>query len=154
MRMLILTLSLNLSICFVNAQVINEKQVPKEAVAAFTKSYPSVKHVTWSKEQALFEVSFQQNKKDVSVLYDDHGVVKEVETEIKQNELPAAIQKYLTKNYPGYKINETAGIVADNIVSYEVEIEKEDQSYDLIFNAAGDFVKKIFREDEDSKDSD
>ena len=135
----------------VNAQRIKESEVPQAVRTSFTKAYPRAKEVKWDKEDGAFEASFDQNKTDMSVLLDEKGMVKEVETHIEKTELPKAIQETIAKEFPGYKINETAKILTKGITTYEAEVKKEGKTFDLIFDINGKLLKKI---DEETKKED
>jgi hypothetical protein len=152
MKTIMIIAFLGLSIVQVNAQKMKESDIPSVVKAAFKKAYPSAREVKWSKEEELYEVEFENAKTEISVLLDLTGEVKEVETEIKKSELPAAVQESIKKDYSGYKIEEAARIVSDGITTYEAEVEKGEKSFDLIFNANGKLVKKIEKKEKEDKD--
>jgi len=58
------------------------------------------------KSQLRFEVS----EKQYSLLIDASGKILETEMEIKMEELPANAKAFISKNYAGQKIKETAKI--------------------------------------------
>lgn len=121
------------------AQKSTGKDIPEAAKNAFEKSYPTAKEVKWEKENDLFEVHFDYNGKDYSVLYDANGVATETEVEINISQLPEKAQEYLKTHYPGKKIKEAATITnADGVVTYEAEIN----GVDVIFDTSGIFVKE------------
>ncbi len=142
MKKLMIVALLILAIGQVNAQKIKESEVPKVVKDAFMKAYPAAKDVKWDKEDGSFEASFDLSKKDMSVLLDDMGMIKEVETEIAKSELPQAIQETLKKDYAGYKIEETAKIVSNGVTTYEAEVEKGEKTFELIFDSNGKLLKK------------
>ena len=104
MKKLIVMVAMSLVVCQSQAQKINESEVPQMVKTAFTKAYPAAKEVKWNKEDSAYEASFDQNKKDMSVLLDEKGMIKEVETTIAKSELPKAVQNALAKDYAGYKL--------------------------------------------------
>jgi len=116
----------------------NNDKIPATVKSAFAKKYPAVKKARWDVEDKNFEVSFEENEVDISILYDAQGNEKEVEKEINMKDLPQAIKDYIAKNYIGVKIQETAKITDDKGVStYEVEIKGKD----LLFDLNGNFIK-------------
>ena len=125
------------------AQKIDANKVPKAVTDAFAKAYPGVKGVKWDKEKELFEASFDNNKQDMSVLFDANGTVKEVETEIEQKDLPASVKNSLAKEYADYKVKEAAKISADGVTTYEAEVTQGKKSFDFIFDANGKLLKKV-----------
>ncbi len=127
----------------VNAQKLNDKDVPKTVSDAFTKKYPGTKAGKWVKEGADFEVEFELNKIESSAIFDATGTFKEVEQEIQKNELPKGIAEYCTKTFTGYKFDEAAKIT-DNKgkVTYEAEMAKGKEHFDALFDDKGNFIKK------------
>ncbi len=150
MKSLMMIALVGLMISTVNAQKIKETEVPKVVKDAFMKAYPAAKEVKWDKEDGAYEASFDLGKKDMSVVLDEMGVIKEVETEIAKSELPKAAQEMLKKEYAGYKIEETAKIVSKGITTYEAEVEKGEKTFELIFDSNGKLLTK--KEVEEEKD--
>lgn len=116
------------------------KGVPQTVKDAFSKQYPQASEVKWDKEGDGFEVSFDLNEVDYSLLYDKEGNILETEVEIKPKELPAAAQEYLNKNYTGKKVKEYAKITdPKGVITYEAEVN----GVDLMFDSNGTFLNKI-----------
>lgn len=115
------------------------KSIPQEVKANFQKQYPMVEEARWEKEGENYEVEFKQGNKDISVRYDAKGNLIETETEIKAEDLPKGVKKYLSENFDGQKIKEASVITkADGTLLYEAEIKGKD----LIFNSEGIFIKE------------
>ncbi len=125
------------------AQKVKESEVPQVVKTAFAKAYPKVKDVKWDKEDGAYEASFDQNKADASVLFNADGTIKEVETEIEHNQLPAAVKNTLAKEYADYKVEGAAKIVAGGVTTYEAEVKKGKQTFDFIFDVDGKLLKKV-----------
>lgn len=124
---------------FTFAQKIKENAVPSVVKNAFQKQYPSAKEVKWEMENGNYEVNFDLNEVDHSVLMDVNGKVLETEVEIKITELPAGVLEYVKNNYSGQKVKEAAKITdAKGIITYEAEIKGKD----LIFDSNGKFIKE------------
>ena len=152
MKKLMMIALLGLMVSQVSAQKIKESEVPKVVKDAFMKAYPAAKDVKWDKEDGSFEASFDHNKKDMSVVLDEAGMVKEIETEIAKSELPKAALEVLKKDYADYKIEETAKIVSKGITTYEAEVEKGEKTFELIFDSNGKLLKKTEEVEKDEKD--
>ena len=152
MKKLMIIALLGLMVSQVSAQKIKESEVPKVVKDAFMKAYPVAKDVKWGKEDGGYEASFDLNKKDMSVVLDEMGMVKEVETEIAKSELPNAAQETLKKDYPGYKMEETAKIVSKGITTYEAEVEKGEKTFELIFDSNGKLLTKKEEVEKEEKD--
>ena len=118
-------------------------EVPAAVSQAFQKDYPSIKDVSWDAEDGEFEAEFKIDGVEASANYDKTGHKKEFEIAIKIEELSKVITNYITKNYSEYKLVEAAKMTSDkNIVTYEAAIKKEKKKLELIFDAAGKFMKK------------
>lgn len=121
------------------AQKLKSADVPAAVKTALMKKYPSASDVTWEKEKGNFEANWGgKSKEDNSVVFTPDGSFVEMVVAIPVSSLPQAVSDYVKKNYPGAKIKE-AGKVTDAAgkTSYEAEVKGKD----LIFDAAGNFVK-------------
>ena len=124
------------------AQTKDKNEVPKVVKEAFQKEYPNTK-VKWDVEKDGFEAEFKWNGKQASVDYDKAGNKLATEIEIKKSELPAKALAYIATKYPNQKIKETAKITDNkNAVTYEAEVKIDGKDTDLIFDTAGNFLKK------------
>lgn len=145
-----------------SAQDIKETEVPAPVMEAFKKQFLNVKKAEWEKEGANYEAEFElvqvpmdgKGKKreiEKSVEYTASGELIQVEEEIEVSALPAAVNDYVSKNYPGKKIKEASKITeASGAVKYEAEVEKED----LIFDNNGNFLSKEAVKGDDDKKKD
>lgn len=120
----------------------NEKKenanVPGAVKQAFEKQYPGTK-AKWDNEDGKYEAGFKHNGHEMSVLYNANGTVDETEMEISVSQLPAAAANYITQHKMG-KISEAAKITkANGEVNYEAEVKGKD----VIFDAAGKFLKEV-----------
>ena len=121
------------------AQKIKEADVPVIVKSSFEKQYPKIKTGKWEKENGNYEVEFDQDNIETSVLLNSEGALVETEKEINVTTLSKPIVDYCSKNYPGKKIDEASKIVdAKGIITYEAEINKKD----LLFDANGKFIKE------------
>src|SRR5690349_6482250 len=129
-----------LGLCFVSAasfaQKLNTKDVPPSVKAGFAKNL-SMKDAKWEKEGENCEASFKKDGKEMSAVFDAAGTLLETEVEIAKNELPAGVLDLLKKDYAAFKLEEAAKITAKGEVTYEAEIEKGKDSFELIFDARG-----------------
>ena len=139
MKKTFLLLAIGFTAITATAQKVKETDVPAEVKAAFTKNYPNVKAKGWEKEDGNYEVEFESNKNEMTLVIDPKGNVVQTETEIKVSELSKTITDYGAKNYAGKKIKEASRIVdAKGVITYEAEIEK----MDVLFDANGKFIKE------------
>jgi hypothetical protein len=130
------------------AQKTKGDEIPQAVTAAFAKKYPEAKSVKWEKEDGVYEASFDLHKEEISAQFDTAGNLKEVETEIETAALPAPVKNSLSKDYAGYKVKEAAKIVSENSTTYEAELKKGKESFDLIFSEDGKLLKKSEKKNE------
>ena len=140
MKKIVLMLVTELITSFTYAQKIKDKDVPAAVISAFQKKYLAAKEISWEKENGNYEVNFDLNEIDNSVVYDEKGTVLETEVEIELSQLPAGVLEYVKTNYAGKKVKEAARITdAKGVITYEVEIKGKD----LIFDSNGKFIKEM-----------
>jgi hypothetical protein len=146
MKKLVALLALGVGFSHVYGQKINESEVPVAVRSAFAKAHPTAKEVKWEKEKGAFEVNFDQDKKDMSNVLDANGAILEEETEMVGEELPAAVRGALLKDFATFKVTEAAKILAKGVTTFEAEVEKGNDHFDLIFDTQGKLLKKIKKE--------
>lgn len=128
-----------------------KNSTPVKVTQAFAKEFPN-KKAKWEKEYGNYEAEFKLNGTDASAVYDANGNRKELEIEIPIKDLQPAIVAYLQKNYATYKITEAAKITDHkNVVTYEAEIKKGKDSFDVLFTQDGKFIKAT-KEEENTKE--
>ena len=121
------------------AQKLNNADVPAPVKASFTKKYPGAV-AKWEKEDGKYEAGFKKDGKTMSALFEVNGTFTESEVDIKTEDLPATVLAYVKEHYKGKTIKEGAKITkADGTVNYEAEVDGKD----VIFAAAGKFLKEV-----------
>ncbi len=156
MKKIILTSVLALFILSANAQEKNEHSkcckkivVPESVKKAFSDKYPEVKKVKWDLEKpGQYEAEFKLAKVKTSVLIDENGAVLEVENEINRKDLPQAVQNTLKTDFSGYEIEEVEKVVANGVVTYEMDAEQGNEEFELVFDVNGKLLsKEVEKED-------
>jgi hypothetical protein len=121
----------------------SESKIPAVVLKSFAKDYPAITKVKWQQEESSYEAEFVFEKVETSVVYDASGNKLEVESEVGADKIPAEAYDYIKKNFPGYKITETAQIVtSDNNLTYELELKGAKGKFDLLFDKSGKLVVK------------
>ena len=122
------------------AQKVKSTDVPKAVQSALTQKYPDAASVTWEKEKGNYEANWGgKSKEDNSVVFTPEGKFVEMVKAIPITDLPIAIPSYVKKNYNGAKITEAGKVTdANGKTMYEAEVKGKD----LIFDEAGNFIKK------------
>lgn len=140
MKKIILALAIAGFFTKVQAQKLMTKNVPLAVTNAFSKAYPEIKDVEWSKDGINFEAEYDHDKVDRSVTFNAAGDILESEVKIKASELPAGVMEYVKKTYDEDEVREAARITdAKGLVTYEAEVKGND----LIFDSKGNFIKAI-----------
>ncbi len=112
--------------------------VPAAVKQAFAKQYPGLT-AKWDKEDGKYEANFKHMNHEMSAIFEANGTMTESEMEISVNELPAAVRSYVKEHHKDAPIKEVAKITkANGEVNYETEVKGKD----LIFDAAGKFIKE------------
>jgi len=135
------------------AQKISADKVPAAVTSAFKAKFPNATKTSWEMENANeYEAGFKLNGEEVSANFDNTGKWFETETEIKVSALPAAVQATLTKDFAGFKIEEASKIEsAKDGNCYEAEIEKGEETFDVLFTPDGKMLSKTKLEKEKGK---
>ena len=140
MKKIILVLAIAGFVTEVQAQKLMAKNVPLAVTNAFSKAYPEIKDVDWSKDGSNFEAEYDKGKVDNSVTYNASGKLLETEVEILASELPTSVMEYVKKTYKEDEVKEASKITdANGTVTYEAEVKGKD----LIFDSKGNFIKAI-----------
>ena len=152
MKKLILS-AVVLGIFAVSAFALGGDDTPATVKTKFAADFPTVKKAKWENEDGKYEAHFEVNGVETSATYDATGSRLETESEIDASSLPKGVSEYLTKNYPGEKVKESAKITdAKGTVTYEAEVK----AGDLIFDSNGKFIelKVAKKEDKEEEDDD
>jgi hypothetical protein len=164
MKTMISVIALVFFVNTVSAQKLKSADVPEAVKNGFSKMYPNAKDVDWEKEDANYEAEFETiavnmdnpkakaKKRETSVTLDASGNVIEAETEIDVKDLPKAAVDYVAANYAGYELEEAEKMTdSKGTVTYEAELEKGKEEFDLIFDANGAFIKKEDKKEDGDK---
>ncbi len=132
------------------AQKIAADKIPPAVLSAFKANFPTATKISWEMESANeYEAGFKLNGEEVSANFDNTGRWLETETEIKTSALPDAVQAALAKDFAGFKIEETSKIESvKNESCFEAEIEKGEESFDVLFAPDGVMLSKTKMEEE------
>ncbi|MBK9718629.1 MAG: PepSY-like domain-containing protein [Saprospiraceae bacterium] len=154
-RIIIVLLTAALMSNVASAQKISADKVPAAVLSTFKAKFPNATKTSWELEIVNeYEAGFKLNSEEVSANFDNTGKWLETETEIKVSALPAAVQAALTKDFAGFKIEEASKIEsAKDGKCYEAEIEKGEETFDVLFTPDGKMLSKTKLEKEkDEKD--
>jgi len=136
------------------AQKISADKVPSAVTSAFKTKFPTAAKASWELENKTeYEAEFKLNGEEVSANFDNTGKWLETETEIKVSALPAVIQSTLKKDFAGFKVEEASKIESlKNGNCFEAEIEKGEETFDVLFSTDGKVLSKTKLEEKEKKD--
>ncbi|MEO6166758.1 MAG: PepSY-like domain-containing protein [Chitinophagales bacterium] len=135
------------------AQKISADKVPADVISAFKSKFPTATKTSWEMENKTeFEVNFKLDGEEVSANFDNAGKWLETETQVEVSALPTAIQSTLKKDFAGFKISEASKIEsAKNGNSFEAEIEKDEETFDVLLSTDGKVLSKSKLEEKETK---
>lgn len=142
MKTIAVCLSLISSIAL--AQERNEsKTIPANVVDAFTILYPQAKDIDWSFEAKDFEVSFIENERARSIVFDIRGNLMMVKDKIDRAELPPPVITTVEEQYPDWSVQKTFRIDITGTPSYQIELHKAGERLSLICGKHGDIIRIV-----------
>jgi hypothetical protein len=62
---------------------------------------------------------------------------------VKSSDLPKAITENIAKNYTGFMIKDATKVTENNVVSYDVKINKGTTTETLVYDKDGKFLRKM-----------
>lgn len=117
--------------------------VPEVVKKGFTSRFPGVSDLKWGIEKpGEYEAEFTLNKAEMSALVDEKGNVLEIETEIRESDLPQSVKNTLSKDFATYKIGEVEKNEQKGVTTYEMEAKKGEAAYEIVFDHNGKLLKK------------
>lgn len=129
------------------------QDIPSKVKDAFDKKFPHAKSVEWEKESVSeWEAEFKMNGKEYSANFGTNGTWKETEYEVSIKELPDAIKNALNKEFKGYEIEDAEITETPTYRAYEVEIEKDETTMEVVIDKNGKILKKTIKEEEEDED--
>lgn len=133
---------------------LSAKAVPKAVQSAIASQYPKAKIKGYSLESRsprLIEVEMDDAGTQRSIIYRPDGSAIEVETVISPSALPAAVLARIGRKDEEARIVAAEMSVRDGITSYEVALQDDGDTEELVFDAHG---KIISEQESDSDDAD
>ena len=120
-----------------NAQSISSSRVPEASKVAYIKDHPTVKHISWEKENGNFEGNWRAGGFDHSAMYTPDGKFAGSETDISSAKLPLKIREYMLKHYHVRVKEASLNEDANHVKSYEADAKGK--AY--LFDTKGNFLK-------------
>jgi hypothetical protein len=129
------------------------QSTPSAVKSTFAKKFPNAKSVEWEKENdSEWEAEFKINEVEYSANFSNDGTWKETEHEIKESELPNAVKNTLDNQFGDYKVEEVELIETPEFSGYEIELEKGEETIELVIDNSGKVLKKKVETESEEKD--
>ena len=137
------------------SQACAQTNAPTEVTTAFSQKFPTVKKVTWDKEnETEWEAEFKMDGKEYSANFTSEGIWQETEYEISKSAIPPAVKQTLDQEFAGFKIEESEISETSTGKVYEFMIEKKDNELEVVIAPDGKVLKKEVKTEEDEEDND
>jgi len=125
------------------AQDIPASKVPSVVTNAFTQEYTNPTDVDWEKKRKNFEVDFEVDGVDHKALYTAEGRLLMTKRDLRETDLPAAINQKIAADYSGYTIDDVDQVMAEGKTYYQVELDGTLRDRKLVFTEDGQEEKKF-----------
>lgn len=137
---------LSLSSLFAQEKKIDKKDLPKDVLNAFQKSYPNaaIKGTSIEKEQGktYYEIESMEGDQKRDLLYTKAGKVDETEETLVSNDIPDFVKSSIMKKYPNCEINRAEKVISGEKISYELVVKSGMQKHEVVLDSKGN-IKKI-----------
>jgi len=112
---------------------------PAAVQKAFNQKFTKATNVKWDKENASeYEAEFVLNGVKMSANFAADGAWLETETEIKTNQLPAVVNAYISKTYPGWELVGASKIeTSEKAILYEADLKSGKQKKEVTLTSEG-----------------
>jgi hypothetical protein len=128
------------------AKSLKSKDIPAQVISTFKTACPKAEDVRWEMKSDNFEVNYECNDADMSLVINPNGTILEKATEIRKTALPAGTTETLTAKYPGFIIRESEKVERNGTTEYEVDLVKK---IEVIVGAAGNLIKETNEKEDD-----
>ncbi len=136
-----------------SAQRLADDKVPQVVKAAFMEQFPKAEHAKWEMESKTeYEVNFKQGGNELSASYGTDGTWMETEHAIKADALPEAVRKAIAAGYADHKAKGIDVAESPKGTVYEVDMEKGEQSIEVVFAADGKVLESKVEERKQDED--
>ena len=117
--------------------VVSQKADPPMVVQqTMLAKYQGAKKLKWEQEEGnLWEANFIWEGIRYEVVYDNQGNRVETQRQLADDEIPEKFITALSKDYPGYEIDEAWWIETLDGIFYEFELEGKDGEVEVLMNS-------------------
>ncbi|MGI9550685.1 MAG: PepSY-like domain-containing protein [Aurantibacter sp.] len=148
-KLIVLMVSVLAIVAWASAQ-----HIPNKVRDAFSKKFPQVSIVSWSKESNTeWEAEFDLDGVEYSAEFLEDGTWLETEHEIKKKDLPRKVKVLLGHEFSDFRISEVEISETKDGSFYEIELENRSSEMELVLDELGKIIKREEGQ-EDNEDND
>lgn len=140
MKKIVLTLAVLSAAYFVQAQQVNQSEVPEKVKSAFDANTHGATVMSWEKVKSGYKATYSIENNESTALFNSSGKLLEQEFTVSQNDLPDNIVEYLGGVEEKQTINKVI-ILKDVSGNKSYKVKIHDMYY--FFDPVGTFTKKI-----------
>ena len=129
------------------AKSLKSSDIPAQVMSTFKTACQKAEDVHWEINGDNFEVNYECNDADMSMVINPDGTILEKAAEIKKADLPLGAVEALTARYPGYRIRESEKIERNGTTEYEVDLAKKTE---VVLDASGNVIKELTEKEDDA----
>ncbi|MGE5107815.1 MAG: hypothetical protein ACM3H8_09745 [Sphingobacteriales bacterium] len=101
-----------------------ERNINKEALNSFTRTFKNVKAVSWEKYQNLYLANFKLNNEQLTAIYDETGEYISTSRFVEFSELPLSVSMALDNKFDSFqKVGTVVEVSYPNYTVYFFTIE-------------------------------
>jgi len=119
-------------------------QIPEEIISQFQLMEPLATSTEWFVQGEIYKVYYKLDRQNrITSYFDRQGNWLETETEIGVEELNSAVLNVLETKFNDYEIVDIEIIKTfDFKILYEIDLIRNDKSYDILFDTTGRILRK------------
>lgn len=127
-------------------QKVATVDIPSIINETFKAKFSIAEKISWSLDYDNFKAEFKVGKADFAATFDREGKWLKTESFLKPSELPKSIKDLLAKEFgelSAYKLDDVEKVeTVDNVILYEMKVDKGELRYDISISEKGDILKK------------
>tara|TARA_B100000787_G_C16141241_1_gene272077 strand:+ start:139 stop:558 length:420 start_codon:yes stop_codon:yes gene_type:complete len=119
-------------------------QIPEEIISQFQLMEPLATSTEWFVQGKIYKVYYKLDRQNrITSYFDRQGNWLETETEIGVEDLNSAVLNVLETKFNDYEIVDIEIIKTfDFKILYEIDLIRNDKSYDILFDTTGRILRK------------
>ena len=136
---------LSASSLFAQEKKIDKKDLPKDVLTAFQKSYPdaTIKGASIEKEhgKTYYEIESMDGSQRRDLLYTKTGKVAEIEETLASNDIPGFVKSSVMKKYPNCEISKAEKVTSGKKINYELVVKQGEKKHEVVLDSKGNINK-------------